>query len=77
VRKPSREIYELGAEAVGLRPEQCVFVDDLRGNLKPARELGMAVVHHTSVDGTLAQLADLLAVDVSVLSDIAVEEGAP
>ena len=69
VRKPSREIYELGAQALGLRPEQCVFVDDLRGNLKPARELGMAVVHHTSVDGTLAQLADLLAVDPSVLSE--------
>jgi putative hydrolase of the HAD superfamily len=77
VRKPSREIYELGAQALGLRPEQCVFVDDLRGNLKPARELGMAVVHHTSVDGTLAQLADLLAVDLPVLSKTAAEEEAP
>jgi epoxide hydrolase-like predicted phosphatase len=67
VRKPSREIYELGAQAIGLRPEQCVFVDDLRGNLKPARELGMAVVHHTSVPDTLGQLSDLLAVDLSVL----------
>jgi FMN phosphatase YigB (HAD superfamily) len=79
VRKPSREIYELGAQAVGLRPEQCVFVDDLRGNLKPAQELGMAVVHHTSVDGTLAQLAELLSVDLSVLtvpSDTSAEEGA-
>jgi putative hydrolase of the HAD superfamily len=69
VRKPAREIYELGAQAIGLRPEQCVFVDDLRGNLKPARELGMAVVHHTSVDATLAQLAELLAVDPSALSN--------
>jgi putative hydrolase of the HAD superfamily len=74
VRKPSREIYELGARAIGLRPEQCVFVDDLRGNLKPAQELGMAVVHHTAVDGTLAQLAYLLAVDSSVLLKIAEEE---
>jgi epoxide hydrolase-like predicted phosphatase len=74
VRKPAREIYELGARAVGLRPEQCVFVDDLRGNLKPAGALGMAVVHHTSVDGTLAQLAYLLAVDSSVLLKIAEEE---
>ena len=82
VRKPSREIYELGAESLGLRPDQCVFVDDLRGNLKPARELGMAVVHHTSVDATLAQLADLLGLDLSVLSNSSVlprtaaEEGA-
>jgi HAD superfamily hydrolase (TIGR01509 family) len=68
VRKPSREIYELGARAIGLPPGQCVFVDDLRGNLKPALELGMAVVHHTSVHSTLSQLSDLLAVDLSVLS---------
>lgn len=68
VRKPSREIYELGARAIGLRPDQCVFVDDLRGNLKPAQELGMAVVHHTSVHDTLGQLSELLAVDLTVLS---------
>lgn len=65
VRKPSREIYELGARAIGLRPDECVFVDDLGGNLKPALELGMAVVHHTSVDETLHQLSDLLAVDLA------------
>jgi putative hydrolase of the HAD superfamily len=80
VRKPSREIYQLGAESVGLRPDQCVYVDDLRHNLKPAQELGMAVVHHTSVDSTLPQLADLLGIDKSVLSaaasETAAEEGA-
>ena len=65
VCKPSREIYELGAEAISVRPDQCVFVDDLRGNLKPAQELGMAVVHHTSVDETLERLSDLLAVDLA------------
>lgn len=68
LRKPTREIYELGAASIGLRPEQCVFVDDLPRNLKPARELGMAVVHHTSVDSTIKQLSDLLAVDLSAPS---------
>ena len=42
-----REIYELGAEQIRLPPPQCVFVDDLPFNLKPAAELGMATVHHT------------------------------
>lgn len=65
LRKPTREIYELGAESVGLRPDQCVFVDDLPRNLQPAQELGMAVVHHMSVDSTINQLSDLLAVDLS------------
>ena len=55
VRKPEPRIYELGAEAIGLPPADCVFVDDLPGNLKPARELGMATVHHTSAEDTILQ----------------------
>lgn len=62
IRKPDPEIYRRGAEAVGLAPEECVFVDDLRGNLKPARELGMATVHHTRADETIAELERLLGV---------------
>ena len=38
----------------------CVFVDDLAFNLDPARELGMAVVHHTSAATTLAELERLV-----------------
>ena len=45
IRKPDPRIYAMGAEAIDLRPDQCVFVDDLPGNLKPARELGMATIH--------------------------------
>jgi epoxide hydrolase-like predicted phosphatase len=62
IRKPSRRIYVMGAEAIGLRPEECVFVDDLEFNLAPARELGMAVVHHTDVDRTVPELERLLGV---------------
>jgi putative hydrolase of the HAD superfamily len=62
IRKPDPRIYALGAQAIGLEPSQCVFVDDLPGNLKPARELGMATVHHTSAEETVPQLEDLLGV---------------
>jgi putative hydrolase of the HAD superfamily len=62
LRKPEPRIYELGAEAIGLPPAECVFVDDLAGNLKPARELGMATVHHTSAEETIPQLERLLGV---------------
>jgi putative hydrolase of the HAD superfamily len=65
LRKPTPEIYLLGARSLGLRPEQCVFVDDLPGNLAPARDLGMATVHHVSVERTLAALGDLLGVDLA------------
>jgi putative hydrolase of the HAD superfamily len=59
-RKPDPRMYELGASRIGATPSECVFVDDLAFNLDPARELGMAVVHHTSADSTLAELDELL-----------------
>jgi epoxide hydrolase-like predicted phosphatase len=64
MRKPAREIYELGAERIGLGPAQCVFVDDLPFNLKPASELGMATVHHTSARQTIPELEQLLGVEL-------------
>jgi putative hydrolase of the HAD superfamily len=60
-RKPDPRMYELGARRLGVAPAACVFVDDLAFNLDPARELGMAVVHHTSAASTMAELERLLA----------------
>jgi epoxide hydrolase-like predicted phosphatase len=59
-RKPDPRMYELGAQRIGAAPEECVFVDDLSFNLDPARELGMAVVHHTAASSTLAELERLV-----------------
>jgi putative hydrolase of the HAD superfamily len=61
IRKPAPRIYELGAQAIGVNPGECVFVDDLPFNLPPAQELGMAVVHHTRADTTIGELELLLA----------------
>ncbi|HEX5782423.1 MAG TPA: HAD family phosphatase [Solirubrobacteraceae bacterium] len=61
LRKPDPAIYELVAERLGLPPSACVFVDDLPGNLKPARALGMAtVLHRGDADATLAEVRALL-----------------
>ncbi len=62
IRKPSPEIYALGAERIGLEPEACVFVDDLPFNLVPATALGMAAVHHRRAEETIAELERLLGV---------------
>ena len=64
IRKPDPHIYELGAAAVDLPPEACVFVDDLPGNLKPARALGMTTVHHVRADETIGELEALLGVSL-------------
>jgi putative hydrolase of the HAD superfamily len=62
IRKPSVRIYELGVQAIGLAPEECVFVDDLGMNLRPAGEMGMATVHHTDAQQTISELEALLSV---------------
>jgi putative hydrolase of the HAD superfamily len=64
-RKPSRRMYELGAERAGVAPEQAVYVDDLPFNLKPAEELGMATIHHTSAETTIPELERLLGLELS------------
>jgi putative hydrolase of the HAD superfamily len=62
VRKPAPEMYTRGAEAIGLTPAECVFVDDLPFNLKPAAELGMATVHHVDAEQTIPELEQMLGV---------------
>ena len=64
VRKPSPEIYAVGAERIGLQPRACVFVDDLPFNLVPAAELGMATVHHQQAEETVPELERLLGVEL-------------
>jgi putative hydrolase of the HAD superfamily len=39
--KPSREIYELTAEQLGLAPEECVMIDDIEDNILGAKAAGM------------------------------------
>jgi len=59
VRKPDRQIYEIALERMALPAAAIVFVDDLAGNLKPARALGMATVLHVSAKETVPQLEEL------------------
>ena len=53
-------MYELGAERIGVPARECVFVDDLPFNLKPAAELGMATVLHNDPAATIGRLEVLL-----------------
>jgi epoxide hydrolase-like predicted phosphatase len=62
IRKPAPRMYELGAQRIGVAPDECVYVDDLPFNLEPASELGMATVHHTSPADTIAALEQLLGI---------------
>jgi epoxide hydrolase-like predicted phosphatase len=57
LRKPDPAIYVLASERMELPPEAIAFVDDLPGNLKPARALGMTTIaHRGDAHATLAEL---------------------
>lgn len=58
-RKPEPRIYEICLERLGVDPVDCVMLDDLGPNLKPARDLGMKTVKVTSGDQAIARLSEL------------------
>jgi epoxide hydrolase-like predicted phosphatase len=62
LRKPDPEIYELAVDRLGVPATECVFVDDLGGNLKPAAAIGMATIKHVDAGETIPQLEELLGV---------------
>ena len=58
VRKPDPRIYLMMCDALGVSPADCVYLDDLGINCKPAAALGM---HAIKVTGEAQALADLAA----------------
>jgi putative hydrolase of the HAD superfamily len=56
LRKPDPRIYRMMLEALGVDPKNCVYLDDLGVNLKPAREMGMATIKVVNASQALAEL---------------------
>lgn len=57
VRKPDPKIYLMMCEALSVKPDACVYLDDLGINCKPAAALGMRAIKVVNVDQTLAELS--------------------
>ena len=56
VRKPNPRIYEIACERLQCSPNECVFLDDLGINLKPARAMGMTTIKVVDPDIALNEL---------------------
>lgn len=56
LRKPDPRIYRMMVETLKVDPKECVYLDDLGVNLKPAREMGMATIKVTSGAQAIAEL---------------------
>lgn len=63
VRKPSRRIYRIACERLGVEPERTVLVDDLAMNIVGASRIGIRGIHHERTEDTLHALAQLFPVD--------------
>ncbi len=56
VRKPDPEIYRIALSRLNIKADECVFLDDLGINLKPARAMGMKTIKVLTVDQALEEL---------------------
>ncbi len=56
-RKPEPRFYEIACELLDVRPDECVFLDDLGINLKPAAAMGMTTIKVTSAAQAIADLS--------------------
>ena len=61
VAKPETRAYEIAAERLGVRPDECVFVDDPQRYLDGAQALGMHTILYKNFLEFRGQLEALLA----------------
>lgn len=64
VRKPEPAAYELVLRRMGVTAPETVFLDDLGINLKPAKAMGMATIKVVDPAEALAELEQLLGLDL-------------
>jgi putative hydrolase of the HAD superfamily len=60
VRKPEPRFYEIACEMLNVTPKECVFLDDLGINLKPAAAMGMTTIKVTGSAQAIADLSKIL-----------------
>jgi epoxide hydrolase-like predicted phosphatase len=56
LRKPDPRIYAIACERLGVSPSAAVFLDDIGGNLKVARSLGMTTIKVGEPEAALREL---------------------
>ena len=59
-RKPEEKFYEIACERLSVKPENCVFLDDLGINLKPARAMGMTTIKVIDPEEAIKELYEIM-----------------
>ena len=59
ILKPDTRIYEMTLEKIGMPAEECLFIDDQKRALEPARKLGMKTILFESVGQLKRELVEM------------------
>ena len=65
LRKPDPRIYQLTCERLGISPSEAAFLDDIGGNLKAARALGMTTIKVDTPEQALGELSAVIGLTLS------------
>ena len=65
IRKPDPRIYQMMCDALGVPSAECIYLDDLGINCKPAAAIGMAAIKVTSGEQAIMDLGRLLRMEFS------------
>lgn len=59
-RKPEPKFYTTACETLGVQPTECVYLDDLGINLKPAKAMGMQTIKVAGAEQAISELEGIL-----------------
>jgi len=65
LRKPDPRIYQLTCDRLGIAPSEAAFLDDIGGNLKAARALGMTTIKVDTPEQALGELGAVIGLALS------------
>jgi len=58
--KPAPEIYTMTVERIGVKPEECLFIDDIPAFTEAAAKLGIKTVTYVNVPESITAIKALL-----------------
>lgn len=63
LRKPDPKIYYMSCDALGVDPTECIYLDDLGINLKPARKIGMTTIKVIDPDDAIKEVKNYIKIN--------------
>ena len=62
IRKPDPRIYHMSCDALEVEPKECIYLDDLGINLKPAKAIGMTTIKVIDPNIAISQVKEFLGI---------------